>query len=376
MTADIYLEELNVKNMIKLIFVLILVCMGSVYAVETETIAAFGNKTVTNTDVLNEAVKSRWINYVSAHDMEYFLDKIINQLLFEEYAERNGLKITEQEIMAIIEKDAHEHGFATVEQYFQKHKGKNDTDIKDWPTYKIIKEDAQNKKLVEHFEPDTANVTESDIKAYISDYKRFGGMPFGNPEGIKFKSIFFTTDPDNRSEHLREFENIKERLNKGESFDKIADEYESNKVYGISRELSSLWYTRELSKHGSDTLVPWKFLNGKAVIVTWYYNESTLMLLKIENYFPDTRMSIDKAVEDKEMRKVVIERARELKFGKAKNRLIEKLREQEINYTDSKKNICQKLSDDYEAWWIKIYKDSPDFKQNLEKLRKSKLRNQ
>lgn len=362
------------KKIIGLIFILLFVCVGSVSAVDTEVVATVGSKTVTNIDVFKEATANR-VKYLSPNAMKGVLERILDPILFEEYAERKGLKVTDQEVMADLEQDAHQNGL-TTEQYFKKKWGKNDKNVKDWQVYKAFKKAKQVRKLVEHFSPDYANVTEGDIQSFVGYYKSRFFFPLGDPEGIRCKSISCLVDPNNRDERLKELENIRERLNKGENFEKIADEYADKEGFGASKELSPLWRTSEFRKKGLDALVPWKSLNGKAVIVTWGDNDSAAILLKIEDYTPDTRMNIEDAAKDKEMRKVVIERTKGYKFMNARGRLLATLRAEDVNYAGSKEGVYRKLAEDYETWWVENYQDTPDFQQNFERLQQSKLKYQ
>ena len=365
------------KKLIQIVLFISIAFVSITVAVETETVATVDGRVITNIDVFKERSKSIVGTYCGTGCMASVLRRIIDPILFEQYAKRENRQVTEQEILEVIEQQGRKKGFVTAEEYFKENRGKGDKSIKDWQAYKAHQKGMLAIRLVKHFSPNVSDITEEDIQEYVEHYKETTFYPMGHREGVEFRSILVRTDIINKDKSLlKELEKIKQRINKNETFKGVVEEYRNREEFTIG-DIPFGSSTRDLEiskikKQGLDALIPWSSLKGKAVMVS--FADSAQGVIIVDDYVPDTRMEIEDAVRDKELRKEVIAKAKGHKWGKEKRRLLKKLRTEDIKYADNPKKIYQKLAESYELWWIETFKDKPDFQQRLERLRDSKAK--
>ena len=349
---------------------ILLVNLG--FAIENKTIAIVGGKEVTNVDIYN-TLSEVADEYYGAKVMESYFYKIVDPLLFEDYARDENIVVTDNEVLEDMDNNARESGGANTKEDFLKNKGMYGKSTEDWRRHKVNRKSMLERKIIEHFSPDYSSVTEDDIREYIEFYiKRHFPPVLGTPEAIRYRYSIGTIaekDADNSNLFL-ELQTIKKRLNSGECFNDIASEYANSDVFQVSGDYSQYWRTSELSRLGKDSLMSWQSLKGKAVLVR--LDEEIVMVLVVDDYMPEKRMNIEDAVNDKDLRNEVITGARGYKFGKAKRRLLDKLRRENVHYVDSQKKVFQELANGYEQWWADTFRNEPDFQKRLSVFMESK----
>lgn len=364
------------KNLIRIIIIISFVFVNTAVAVETEVIASVNSNTITNIDVFKERSKSITGTYCGPGCMESVLSRIVTPLVFEQYTKKHKFPVTDQQIMEEMDESARKRGLASAEEDFQKNRGKYDKEIKDWQAYKVIKKNLLQIRSIHHFDPSVLNVTEEDIQKYVEHYKkRHFSSTLGHREGVKFRSITVRTDIINKDKSLlEELKEIRQRINKNETFEDVVEEYRDREEFAIEDiPFGSSTHGLEISKvkkQGWDALIPWSSLKGKAVMVS--FADAARSVIIVDDYVPDTRMEIDDAVNDKEFRKEVIEGAEGLKYSNAKQRFLKKQKAETVTFAGNEQEVYQKLADQYESWWIDTFKAAPDFQKRLGDLKSSK----
>lgn len=348
-------------------------------AVETEIIATVDDKAVTNIDVLESMRRHIDENaYWSPSVFKGNFTELVNRLLFEQYADKHHFTVTHEQVVEHLTQEAQRNGY-TVEVFFRKIGG--ETDIRESQTYKSTYRNMLEWRCVEHFDPNILVVTEEDIQNYIADSKKRGGEPvppIGEPERVHVRAISVGPEQsDDPKAMLAELEAIKKRINQGEKYDDIKREYQGRKGFFVEDYVIP-YRTDYLEKfpirrQGLDALVPWKDLKGKAVIVSSVEGKAYSVWV-IEDYTPDTRMSLEKAVDNPVGRQEVIRRIQAAKFISAKKRFIEKQKSVMLFYAYPEQELYQRLADQYETWWIEKNRSDPDFPSRLEAFQKDKER--
>ncbi len=177
---------------------------------------------------------------------------------------------------------------------------------------------------------------------------------------------------------LEELKKIRQRINNGEKFENVVKGYRDNEKFGIQdtpRKVSPRsWEAGGYKRQGTDALVPWENLDGKAVLLS--FQDIAFFVWVIDDYTPSTRTTTAEALSSNKnnLREEALERVRSYKKGKALKKLIKKIESEVVVYADDKEKLFQKLADDYESWFSETYKDAPDFQQRLKNLRQDKVK--
>ena len=157
-------------NSTKLILVLIIACLylQSGYAVEKEVIAEIGGRTITNIEIFENIALNGGnpLNDIMSDPYLYggTMDSMLPIILFERYAAKNGIKITEQEIVDSLTKSAKQRGRTLAEDIQKIKSGFEDFENARKRCYKQTYDYFLDRKVVEHYNPDVNNVTEKDIQ--------------------------------------------------------------------------------------------------------------------------------------------------------------------------------------------------------------------
>jgi len=187
--------------------------------------------------------------------------------------------------------------------------------------------------------------------------------------------------PPEQSDNLRamlpELEAIRKRINQGQKYDDIKQEYLGRKEFFVADYvmpyLTDYLEKFPIRRQGLDALVPWKNLKGKAVIVSDSEGKAYSVWV-VEDYTPDTRMSLEKAAVDPVRRQEVIRRVQGWKFTSSKKRFIETQTREMLVYAYPEQELYQRLADQYETWWIEKNRSDPNFPLRLEAFQKNKER--
>jgi len=339
------------------------------YAVEEEIIADIGGRPVTNIEVLeNVAIEYEQDNprnesTSKLHVYQGTIKKMLPIILFEQYAAKNNIKITEQEVMGLLTEAANKRGRTLTEDIQDRKTVFEDFENARKRSYKVWYDYLLARKVVEHFNPDVNTVTEEDIQKWIK-YRKTFHAPMGEPERIQYQGIaVLASDYADNSSIREELGKIKKGINEGESFETIANDYSGRKGYhaGIGHQPTDRVMTSMFKKQGLDALTPWSLLKGKAVVVE-VKDLHIVMVMKVEDYLPDTQMSIEAAVNDKNMRQECIDKARGYKFHIQKRDLVEILRRGMggIEYRGNEEEICKKLVDQYKIFRAETRENDPN----------------
>ncbi len=355
--------------------------LQSSYAVEKEVIAYIGCRPITNIEVFKSLAITFSPNYeCKPSHIKFEIEDMVPIILFKQYAAKNGIKITRQEVEDAIAKEANSRGIIFDQSIQQKGVWKAHEDL---ANAKKEYQNILNNKVVEHFNPDVRDVNEGDIQKYVENYKRqysYSGWR-GSSEAIRYKYIGVRAETLAKNNSLRkELDKIKKRINDGESFATVTKDYSDKQDYVIGTELSGwmgvgkhkrgdwgdcltpkYWISvSDYKKEGWDALTPWSALKGKAVLAN--VRESGEAVLLIEDYQPDrhnTHMKIEDALNDKDFRNVIIEEARKYKFNNECSYLTEKLKMNAggIRYRGDKKEIFQRMANQYKQYRLEIHKN-------------------
>ena len=353
------------RNSMMYILISIISCLflQSGYAVEEEVILFVGNRPVTNLEVLEEAVRHREIIEDDSRlkIFESTTDDMLTPIIFEQYAAQNGIKVTEQEVMDSLTASANSFG-CTLEEFFQKSKT-SDENIEDTKKrfYKLHYEDLLEHKVIEHFNPAVSTVTEEDLQKWI-EFRKTVSAPMGVPEKIRFQGIVLLASDYAKESVRKELDRIRERLNAGESFETVAGDYAGRNEYRteVIRTLKTDWVmTSAFEKQGLDALIPWSMLKGKAVVVKGK-ELPFVMVIEVIDYLPDTQMSVEAALNDKNMRQVCIDEARGYKYLNQRYDFIEKGKREMVAYKGNKQEICRKLVSQYKMFLAETRANDPN----------------
>jgi len=353
----------------KLMSILIFACLllQSGYAVEKEVIAEVGGRPITNIEVLENIALNGGspLNDILSDPYLYggTMDSMLPIILFEQYAAKNGIKITEQEIVDSLTKSAKQRGRTLAEDIQKIKSGFEDFENARKRCYKQTYDYFLDRKVVEHYNPDVNNVTEEDIQRWITIRKTYSA-PMGEPEQIQYKCIaVLAEDYANNRSVREELDKIKKRINGGESFETVAKDYSGRKEYHtqIGHQPDDWVMTKVYQRQGLDTVTPWSSLKGKAALVRMK-ELHIVMVMKVMDYRPDTQMSIEDALKDKNLRQVCIDGARGYKFTIQKRDLIKKLELEMggVKYRGNKDEICQKLANQYKEFRAETRKNDPN----------------
>lgn len=355
----------------KIILTLIITCLflQSGYAIQKEVIAEVGGRPITNIDVFESVAlvleQENPLNNSAAKTYMYKgeIEDMLPIILFEQYAAKNGIKITEQEIVDSLAKTAKQRGRTLAEDIQKSKSGFEDFENARKRRYKQTYDYFLDRKVVEHYNPDVNNVTEEDIQKWIP-YRKTFHAPMGEPEQVQYRGIaVLAANYANSSSVREELDKIKKRINGGESFETVAKDYSGRKEYriGIGHQPNDWVMTNIFEKQGFDALTAWSSLKGKAVIakVKEIY---VVMVMKVEDYQPDTQMSIEDALKDKNLRQVCIGEARGYKFTIQRRDLIKKLELEMggVKYRGNKDEICQKMANQYKQYISEVRKIDPN----------------
>lgn len=369
------MNRAHMKNLLRTAPCLLLCLTSIAAAIETQVVCRVGNEVVTNVDVFKEQSMYSPDTYFGIAAMKENVRRMIEPLLLEQYALKHHFPVTDRQVMDRLKQQALERGYATVEDYFKRNRGKHDEGIEDWQSFKMSRKSILVRRVIEHFDPHILIATEEDIHKYVQHYKKRYSFPMGIPESIQFRCISVLTDGNDDADILLpELEAIKQRINNNEKFEDVVHDYRGRGEFLIQDYSSSMrthtLESAQIYKQGADALVSWKNLKDKAVIVS--FRDAGYSVWFVEDHTSDTRMEIEDAVNDKELRKEVIKRAKGLKFSNARRRFLEKQKVETVTFADDENIIYQKLADQYESWWIVTFKDTPDFQRRLENLKYSK----
>lgn len=358
----------------RLILSMIVVCMllQSGYAIEKEIIADIGGRPVTNIEVLESASleleRGNPLNDSASKRYMYAgaIEDMLPIILFEQYAVKNGINVTEQEVVDSLTKMANQRGRTLAEDIQKSKTGFEDVENARKRLYKQTYDSFLERRVIEHYNPDVNNVTEEDIRKWIP-YRKTFHAPMGAPERVRYQCIAVTAEDFAKNSSVREgLDKIKKRLNKGESFDAVAKDYSDSKEYhmGIGHQPTDWVMTNIFEKQGFDVLSPWSSLKGKAALIK-VKELHVVLVMKVEDYLPDTQMSIENAVNDKNLRQVCIDEARGYKFRIQKRDLIEKLEREAggIKYRGNKEKIFQKMANQYKKFRDETHKNDPNYTQ-------------
>lgn len=337
-------------------------------AIESENVVRVGDQIITSMDIFKEQDQSAPDRYPRPGGMQGSIQKIIDLRLFEQYAAKNNVAVTHQQVMDRLDQHARSRGFISAQEDFEKNKTRQVQEIKDWQNYQVTYQAMLSRSVVEDFDPAILQASEADIQEYVQFYKKRYFYPMGTPEGIQYKSIGVKTDRFSRASSLRgEVENIKKRLNAGEDFDQVARDYQGRKGFYIQD--TPVWMAvKSFRNEKRDPSSPWKELKGRAVVIS--LSQGGQMILKIDGYTPEKRMDIEDAVHDTDLRKEVIERAKGLKYQTAKRKLIEKLNTEHVTYLQAEKDLLyERLTDQYLTWWVQENQGASDFRKRYDVLK-------
>jgi hypothetical protein len=372
-------KEIPMKYLLRAMIISWFGLINNTDAIETEIIATVGDKTVTNIDVLESMRRHLDENvYWSPNVHKSNFIELVNRLLFEQYAEKHRFPVTHEQVVEKLTQETQREGY-NVEVFFRKFGG--ETGIRDSQIYKLTYRNMLEWRCVEHFDPNILVVTEEDIQNYIADSKKRGGEPdpIGEPERVHVRAI--SVGPPEQSDNLRamlpELEAIRKRINQGQKYDDIKQEYLGRKEFFVADYvmpyLTDYLEKFPIRRQGLDALVPWKNLKGKAVIVSDSEGKAYSVWV-VEDYTPDTRMSLEKAAVDPVRRQEVIRRVQGWKFTSSKKRFIETQTREMLVYAYPEQELYQRLADQYETWWIEKNRSDPNFPLRLEAFQKNKER--
>lgn len=338
------------KNKMKLILIVFSLCSWATYAVEREVFLYINEKPVTNLDIV-EHISTKYYSEAirDASSIAYYLERELPFILFDYYAEKKGITITEQEVTDAVKKIAAKSN-KSIDEFLQGNKPLADKTIEKSQKrlFKSTRDYELSKKVIRYYDPNVDTLTEADIQAYIDDYRKFCSPPtIGHREAIQVRSILIRPESLAKDDSLRnELDKIKGRLNKGEKFEDVAKGY-SDKTEFVVGEDPQWQQTKEFEKTGIDALVPWVALKGKAVIVQFKTAVgSPSILMQVTDYMPNTRKEVGDALNDKYLRQEVLEQAKGFKFGKTRKKLIDELKNK-IKYVYDEETTLKKISDTY-----------------------------
>ena len=102
------------RNSTRLILTLLTTCLflKTGYAVKEEVVANIGDRPITNIEVFeNISLESHGPNYrCKPHYVKYRIKDMLPVILFEQYAAKNGITITEQEVGDLLTASASARG--------------------------------------------------------------------------------------------------------------------------------------------------------------------------------------------------------------------------------------------------------------------------
>ena len=356
-------------NSTKLILTLIITCLflQSSYAIQKEVIADIGGRSIKNVDVFESIAlggRSPLNNdKLDTYTYQGIIERMKPIILFEQYAAKNGIKITEQEVENSLTKTAKQRGRTLAEDIQKLKTGYEDVENTRKRCSKQTYDYLLERRVVEHYNPDVNNVTEDDIQRWIP-YRKTFHAPMGEPEQIQYKCIaVLAEDYANDSSVREELDKIKKRINAGESFEAVVKDYSGRKEYHteIGHQPNDWVMTKVYQRQGLDMVTPWSSLKGKAVLAK-VKELHIVMVMKVEGYRPDTQMSIEAALKDKNLRQVCINEARGYKFSIQERDLIKKLELEMggVKYRGNKDEICQKLANQYKEFRAETRKNDPN----------------
>lgn len=355
-------------NMVKLIMLIGCLFLQSGYAIEKEVIAKVGGRPITNIEIFENIALNGGspLNDVLSDPYLYggAIDSMLPIILFEQYAAKNGIKITEQDAVDSLTKTANQRGKTLDEDILKNKTGYENIENTRKRLCKQKYNELLERRVIEHYNPDINNITEEDIQKWIP-YRKTFHAPMGNPEQVKYKGVAVSADDYAKDHSVREeLDKVKKRFNGGEDSNSIANEYSGREKYrnGIGHQPSDWVMTNIFEKQGLDAFSSWKSLKGRAVLVK-VKELPVVMIMKIEDYQLDTQMSVEDAVKDKNLRHVCIDEARKYKFRIQKRDLIKKLENEMggIKYRGNKDEICQKLASQYKEFRVEIQQSDPNF---------------
>jgi hypothetical protein len=333
--------------------------LQSSYGVEEEVIADIGGQPITNIEVFESAAleleRGNPLNNFASGPFVYQgrIEDMLPVILFEQYAAQNGIKITEQEVTDLLTEEANKHGRTLTEDIQHSKTEFEDFDNARKRAYKQQYGNLLTRTVIEHYNPDVNTVTEEDIQKWIK-YRKTFHAPMGEPERIQYRGIsVFASDYENNSVQ-DELGKIRKRINEGESFEVVSSDYSGRDEYharGIGHQPTDWVMTSIFEKQGFDALAPWSLLKGKVVLVK-VKELPYVMVVKVVDHQPDTQMSIEDAINDKNLRQVCINQAREYKFRIQKRDLVEKLKTKMggIRYRGEREEIFQRMADQYKVF--------------------------
>ncbi|MEJ5260995.1 MAG: hypothetical protein WHS88_12480 [Anaerohalosphaeraceae bacterium] len=343
-----------------------------------KVVAMVAGRPVTNIQVL-EAVaierESRSPEYnIDSIPFSYLIfDNVLEEMLpvflFEQYASQNGIHITEQEVWDCAEKDARKYGKSLAESLQSYQTPYEDSENARKRLYKVWYKYLLYHRVVEHYDPNVNTVTEEDIQAWAADRKKkYRNLPIGEPEQIRYRAIAVTSaDYAEKASVQEEFDRIRARLNKGELFEAVAKDYADKEGYsikGIGHQPTDWVLTSVFEKQGFEALTSWKSLKNKAIVVKTK-GLPFVMVMRVDDYKPDTQMSIEEAIRRKPLPSEVVENAKAFKFFRRTQELTDRLRDQmgAIVYVGGKKEVCQELEEQY-----KLYREQRKLREGRREL--------
>jgi hypothetical protein len=330
------MKGITMKNLIKVVAFISIIFVDIAVAVETKVIATVDGREITNIDVFNELERTS-LNmdfYYGPRSMKSVLERIIDPIIFEQYAKKNSIQPPRTQDI-----------------------GKQQ---------KILQ-----RLVIEHFDPNFLVVTEQDIQEFLDYHKNRGTKPekVGTTEWVGYRPITFQREG---KASLNELEIIKQRINNSERFEDIVRDYNNQDGFNVPNYPHGMTINdiknENITKQGLDALTPWSKLKGKAVIVNWsrmnYY-----AVWVIDEYVPGTRTTFENALNSSELRQEALKQVISHKFHKAKWAFLAKqMAENVVTASYSP----QKLADEHEQWWAETHKNDPDFQERLKRLQDSK----
>ncbi|MDI6860794.1 MAG: peptidylprolyl isomerase [Caldisericia bacterium] len=235
------LDKNKIKNIIiksiALFLIAIIISLGITFLIaykDRDIYAKVGSTVIKNSELNSriEAVKNQYKSYgIDPEDPQYksifdsiiesVKEELINQAIFEEYAKRNNIKPTDEEIKTRVDKEIEniKSGFKSEEEY------QNALKQSRFKTEEALREELKKYVIPDILEAKALQEIYSQIKITDEDALKY----FNEITQVRARHILIKVDENADEKTIEEkkqlAESIRQRILKGEDFARLAKEY-------------------------------------------------------------------------------------------------------------------------------------------------------